>query len=250
MFIKSTHLNNYQNEEHYAFHTYVEELLDDPTLPVPKIGQQRTVYKSLLPKERQALDRVKKSAYTVQLDAADKARNKPILGFYKVSGGMLNHFNPEMSAAAYRVSVINDKFSGITRLPKERKTVAINKFLDALKAIMPDLVLLGLADWFTEIEAQNKGYVNLKKSQFAEKDDQITLKMKEVRVDVDDIYDTITDRINAYVTIEGDAEFGSFITKLNNRIDSFNLLLAQREGRNKKDDDETTEPTDNTETKK
>jgi len=107
-----------------------------------------------------------------------------------------------------------------------------------------------LADWFTEIEAQNKGYVNLKKSQFAEKDDQITLKMKEVRVDVDDIYDTITDRINAYVTIEGDAEFGTFITKLNNRIDSFNLLLAQREGRNKKDDDETTEPTDNTETKK
>jgi len=246
MFIKTTHLNNYQNEEHYAFHTYVEELLDDPTLPVPKIGQQRAVYKSLLPKERQALDKVKKSAFTARLDAANDARNKPIIGFYKVSAGMLNHFNPEVSAAAYRVSVVNDKFKGITRLPKERKTVAIHKYLDALKAIMPDLVLLGLADWYPEIEAQNNGYVNLKKSQFAEKDEQITLKMKEVRVEVDDAYDTIKDRINAYVTIDCDAEFGSFITKLNNRIYSFNLLLAQREGRKKKDDDEPTEPTEPT----
>lgn len=234
MFVKNVHLLILQNEEHFAFHGYVEELIEEATPAILKVESQFAAYKLLLPNERDALDQVQKSSYTKLLDDADAARDKPLMGFFKVVKGQLHHFNQAVSDAAYRVDIINDSFSGIVRLPYEKETVAVVKWLDKQKASMTDIITLGHPDWLVEVEAKNNGFVDLKKSRFAEKDEQTGLQMKLVRADVDDAYKAIIDRINAYITIDGDAQFATFVTKLNNRIDSFHLTLAQRQGRSKK----------------
>jgi len=236
MFIKRIHFVELQNEEHYGFHSYVDGLVEEATPSYLKIEPQAADYKLKLAIERTVLDVVRKSAYTIKLDEADSARDKPIRGFFKVVKGLLNHFDATIGEAAYHVDVINESFSNITRLSKEKQTNATLSYLDALKAANADIATLGLADWVTEIERTNTVYVELKKSSFDEKDLKPDTNMKAARVETDDSYDAIFSRINAFITIDGDAHYATFVTKLNNRIDFFNTAIAQRKGRAKKDD--------------
>lgn len=242
MFVKNAHLNDLQNEEHFAFHTDVDEVVTDAGPAVLKIETQYGVYKPTLTDERTALDQVQKSAFTKKMDIADVARDQPIRGFFAVVKGMLHHFNPTVSDAAYRIDVINESFSGITRLSKEKQTSATVSYLDALHVASADIVILGLRDWVTEIDAKNTAFVDTKKNRMNEKDDQTNLHMKDVRREVDAAYNAIVDRINAFITIDGDAKYATLVTKLNNRIDSYNNALAQRKGHAKKVIEATTAP--------
>jgi hypothetical protein len=42
-------------------------------------------------------------------------------------------------------------------------------------------------------------------------------------------------RINALIEVNGEADYAEFTTELNQRIDKYSKLLAQRKGRNAKD---------------
>lgn len=231
MFIKKINFASLQNEEHFQFHSYFDTLVNETGPEVLKVTAQYAAYKPLLVNERLALDVVLKSQYTSKIQLADTARDIPVQGFSKVVNGMTHHFNPSISAAAQRIKVIIDSFSGITRLPYENQTAATIKFVDELKAAKNDIVLMGLTDWLTEIEARNTAFDTLVKSRFMETDDRTTLRMKHVRIDADNGYIAITDRINAFITLNGDAGFAPFVKKLNNRIDTFTNAVALRKGR-------------------
>lgn len=231
MFIKKINFANLQNEEHFQFHSYFDTLVNETGPDVLKIVPQYAAYKPLLVNERLALDVVLKSQYTSKIQLADTARDIPVQGFSKVVNGMTHHFNPDISAAAHRIKVIIDSFSGITRLPYENQTAATIKLVDELKAVKDDIVLMGLTDWLTEIEVRNTAFDTLVKSRFTETDDRTTLRMKHVRIETDEAYNTITDRINAFITLDGDTGFAPFVNKLNNRIDSFTTAVAIRKGR-------------------
>ncbi len=47
--------------------------------------------------EKTVVDMAHKNSYTLRLDAAEKAHDKPIRGFFKTVKGMLRHFNPGMN---------------------------------------------------------------------------------------------------------------------------------------------------------
>lgn len=231
MFIKKINFVSLQNEEHFQFHSYFDTLVNETNPEVLKVAAHYAAYKALLVNERKALDVVLKSQYTAKIDLADAARDVPVQGFYKLVNGMTHHFNPTLSEAAQRIKVIIDSFSGITRLPYENQTAATIKFVDELKAANDDIVLLGLSVWLTEIEARNIAFDTLVKSRFMETDGRTTLRMKQVRSEVDDAYTAITDRINASITLDGEAVLATFVSKLNNRIDTFTNTVAQRKGR-------------------
>jgi len=53
---------------------------------------------------------------------------------------------------------------------------------------------------------------------------------------VDKAYTTIVDRINALIIVNGARGYTAFVNELNERVDKYNLIIAQREGRNSKGD--------------
>jgi membrane-bound ClpP family serine protease len=59
--------------------------------------------------------------------------------------------------------------------------------------------------------------------------------MKSVRNYVDSAYYAMTGRIGALMIIEGEAAYPNFVKEINQRIESYTKLLAQRRGRNHKD---------------
>ena len=62
------------------------------------------------------------------------------------------------------------------------------------------------------------------------------LKMKEVRKEIDEGYTTITGRVDALGIVNGTETYAPFVKELNKRVEKFNNTLAQRKGRNAKDD--------------
>lgn len=235
MFVKSIRLRDLQNEEHFRYHSYVDEVIDELTATLLKVEPQFADFKLKLAVERAALNQIQKSSFTAKVDAADVARDKPIRGFFKVVKGMLHHYNPTIAEAAYRVNLVNEKFSDITRLSNEKQTAATVSYLDALQTVSADIETMFQTGWVTEIDDTNKAFVALQNSRLGEKDVDTSPNMKESRHDLDAAYNAIIHRINAFITIDGDAQYAAFVTKINNRIDIFALALAQRAGRSKKD---------------
>jgi hypothetical protein len=243
MFIKKNHLLELQNDEHAGFHAYVDEYIAESNAVVLKVETQSADHKIKLAIEKSVLDLVQKNSFTARVNAADEARDKPIRGFFKVVKGMLHHFNPALAQAAYKINLINEKFSDVTYLTNEKQTSAEESYIAALKGAMADITTLGLTDWLTEIEATETAFLELVKSRNNEDDVKPVINMKAARVETDDSYNAIVDRINAFITIEGDANYVAFVTKLNNRIDQYSTAVAQRKGHAKKVD--TTVPVTN-----
>ncbi len=236
MNVEKIHLLVLQNEEHFGYMTYVDNLFAEANPTTLKVALQYAAFKSLLADERIALDQVQKSDYTAKLDLAEVARDIPIRGFFKVVKGQLHHFNPAVSDAAYRVDIINSNFSDITRLSDEKQSSAAISFTDALDAASPDITTLLMTDWVTEIKAKEAAYLVVKNQRLVESDGKTTLTMKDVRISIDEAYNTLINRVNAFITIDGDADYAALVAKINNRIGIFTLAVAQRKGRKKKDD--------------
>lgn len=230
MFIKKIHYVELQNEEHVSFHIYVDDYISEAGAAVLHVETQSADHKLKLGIEKSVLDLLQKNSYTVRVNAADDARDVPIRGFFKVVKGMLNHFNPAVAQAAYNINLIDERFKNLPGLSKEKQTSAEESYLSALKANMTDINILGLTDWVMEIEAKENAYLEMVKNRNSEDDLKPILKMRAVRLETDDTYKAIVDRINAFITIEGDANYISFVTKLNNRIDQYNNTIAQRKG--------------------
>lgn len=230
MFIKKIHSVELQNEEHVGLHNYVDDYISEEGAVILKVEKQSADHKLKLAVEKSVLDLVQKNTFTKRVNDADAARDKPIRGFSKVVKGMLHHFNPTVAQAAYNVDVINEKFSDVTYLSNEKQTTAEESYLATLKAAMADIITLGLTDWLTEIEATENAFTQLVKNRNNEDDLKPSTNMKAARVETDDTYNAIVDRINAFITIEGDAVYANFVTKLNNRIDQYNTAIAQRKG--------------------
>ena len=71
-------------------------------------------------------------------------------------------------------------------------------------------------------------------TRYTEESGKTMLQMKQVRTQIDASYRTITERINALILINGEADYANFVNELNQRIESYSVMLAQRKGRNAK----------------
>ena len=233
MTIKKIHLLLLQNEEHAGFNTYTQEYINQYGAATLNVTDQAADHKTKLDDEKSVLDLVQKNTYSERLNTAEDARDYPIRGFFKVVKGMLHHFNPVVEQAAANVDLINKNFSDITYLSDEKQTAATESYLAALQAAQADITTLGLTDWITEIKAKQANFELVVKSRNTEDDARPAFNMKAARIATDQSYKAIVDRINALITIDGDAKYAPFVTSLNNRIDQYNTSIAQRKGRNK-----------------
>ena len=234
MFIKKIYFHALQNEEHAGFNTYVADYISEAGAEALNVVAQAAEHKQKLAIEKSVLDLVRKNVYTQRVQVAEDARDKPIRGFFKIVKGMLHHFNPVVEQAAANINLINQKFSDICYLSDEKQTAATESFLAALKAAQADIETLGLTAWIAEIEATQNAFVELVKSRNTEDDQRPETNMKAARTETDKSYMAIVDRINALITIEGNAKYAAFVTSMNNRIDQYHTAIAQRKARTPK----------------
>jgi len=239
MEIETLHLTHLQNDEHYNFMLEVTQLIDDFTPKALKVENEYALLLPLVADEKTALHPIQASAFTVEVLKGDEARDTPTLGIFKVTDGLLHHFDPEIAQSAYRIKVVLDSFRGITRLPYAKQTAETIKLIENLKGpLAADVTKAGLTPWVAEIEAKNNAFINIVGNRYDELDSRTDLRMKDVRMKTDDTYRTIAKRIDALIVVEGEAAYAPFVSKLNLRIDSYNASIAKRAALNAKKVDE------------
>lgn len=226
-----------RNEEHFQFQTEFKDLVDLFTPATLDIEAAYAAYQPLYGNEAEALNVIRKSAVTSDIALADHQRDTTYRGLCDTVKGACKHFLPAKQEAAGRVQVVIDHFGNINTKPYDEQTAAINTFINSINTeCAADVATLGLEEWIAELQANNNSFEALMDERYSNEAGKTQLKMKEVRKEVDMAYNTITDRIDALGIVNGTETYAPFVKELNKRVEKFNNTLAQREGRNAKND--------------
>ncbi len=227
-----------RNEEHFQFQTEFNDLIIRFTAVLLGIEAAYAVYLLLYANEAEALDVIRKSAVTNEIADADHQRDNTYRGLCDTVKGAGKHFLPAKREAAGRIQVALDHFGNINTKPYDEQTASINTLvIDLNTDYAADIATLNLAEWITELQANNDAFEALMDERYSNDAGKTQLKMKEVRKEVDAAYHTITDRINALAIVNGVETYEPFMKELNKRVEKYNNTLAQRKGRNAKDDE-------------
>jgi len=238
MNISKIKFSRMRNGEHVQFHTEVTELIAVKTPAVLGVDAQYAIYKPLFDNEYEAFDLIRKSAVTGDIDDADALRDSINSGMNGIVKSALNHFDADVKKAANRVWVVLNSFGNISILSYDEETASIRKLSSELTAnYAADVQLLGLDGWLTELTNKNDAFDSLMKLRYTEGSGKTTLRMKPMRLEVDEAYRKISKRIDALIEINGEDAYKDFVLELNNRIDKYNNIIARREGSNSKKDE-------------
>jgi len=231
-------LSRLHHDEHFQFQTSLKNLLLTFSLLTMKLGMVFTNFQQLVDNEGIALDKVLKSTFTKQMEIADNRRDETFRGLCDAVKSGLKHFRADVRQAAERLQVLLDRYGNLAVKPDDGETGSLIALINDLNTTYAaDVALVGLNDWVAELNANNQAFDNLKNSRYTEETKRTQLIMKQERAKVDTVYHQMTDLINAYMLVEGEAAYADFVNELNRRIISHSNTLAIRQGLGAKDAD-------------
>ena len=243
MEILNTNLKNLRNNEHLNYMNEVKQLIAEQTAAALNIVNQTDLFLKALLQEEEAINPQLKSEKSDLLVDADARRDFTFRGMADAVQSACHHFKPDVRAAANKLQTeIFKPFGNIARLNFNEESTAIDSMCTDLKTnYAAECNLIGLNEWIEELENDNKNFKKTATERVDESSEKTQLKMKGVRTKVDETYKAVTKRIDALIELNGETDYKTFVTKLNIITDKYNKTLAIRRGRNKGDDDTTTE---------
>ena len=217
MKIEKINLLHLRNDAHFQFHTEFRDLVVQQNPLTLKIKPQFDSYLPLYNRVDDALKKIVKSEFTAKIHEADKARDEIYLGMAETVAATLRHFNPNVRQAAERLKILFDTYGNVVNKPLNEETSAIYNILQELKGkYTADAESIGITQWVTELETRNQTFEGLVKERFDETAARTTdIVMKQARAQLDDVYKTIVERINALAVVEGVASYEAFIKTMN-----------------------------------
>lgn len=235
MKIENLKLTNLRNDEHFQFQTEFKELVETYTVETLGIEDAFAVYLVVYINESQALDVVRKSAVTDDIAQADGLRDNTYRGLSDTVKGAANHFKPEKREAAERLMLLLGHFGNINAKSYDAQTASISALVNDLNTgYAADVATLKLEDWVAELQSNNAAFEALMDERYKDSSERTELKMKDVRTEIDAEYRTIAERIDALSVVNGPETYAPFVNELNARIERYNNTIAQRQGRNAK----------------
>lgn len=234
-------LSRFQNEVHYKFLSDFKGLITYYTPATLLIGAEYLFFLNLFADEGEALNFVRKSIYSDQLNEVDLKSNETLDGLEAAIMSGVKHYTPAVKEAAKSLKVLWDITGDIKTKAQKNKAGALLKLVADLKGLYSaEVAIVGLGGWVAELEADILAYNTVETNRYNEKENRTDLRMKEVRVDIDDSYRTITTKVNALIVVNGEAPYLEFVRKLNLHIDEYNNGLAMRKGRGNRPTNKTT----------
>jgi len=225
--------NNLRNEEHSMFHLDFTMLVTQYTPAALGIELKYPAYQSAFNLETAALNVVQASALTNEIFVADSERDNTVDGLTGTIKSALNHFNPEVRSAANRLMLLLDTYGNLTTKPYDQETASITKLVSELEGLYSaDVATLGVGGWVAELKKRNIAFDSLKNMRYNENSSKPQQNLKLARQETDTTYRAVVKRINALIEVNGDTAYAGFVTALNQRIEHYQLVLAQRQGRN------------------
>ena len=243
-----------RSDAHFQFHTEFKDLFGKTSAAtaVTQIAPLWAKYQELYNTEDEGLKKIRKSAITEQIQAADKARDDIFTGMAEQNKSLLKHFDTAKREAAGRLQIVFNTYGNVAVKSINEETSAIYNFLQDLRSdkYKADTAAAGLTDWANELEIRNKAFDTLVKQRDIETSGKTDVNLKEARGNLDVAYDEIADIIEAHILLgtDGKAVLEPVIVAFNPVIDRYIKLLNARHGKGGKvEEGGETEKTEQTE---
>ncbi|MCX6232869.1 MAG: DUF6261 family protein [Bacteroidetes bacterium] len=237
MKINNIHLVSLRNAEHYQFQTEFKNLVEKSTALALGIDARFQNYLSKYTEESEALVYITKNSQTDALVNADSHRDQIFRGLCDTVKAACNHFVPAKAEAAKKLMIIFDTYGNLTSEAYNEETAKINSLYKELNENhAAEINLLAITDWVEELKAGNLKFENIKNERYNEESAKTTLRMKQVRIEIDKQYQEIINLINALILVNGESQYKDFVTEMNHRIVNSKEIIAKRKAKSAKDD--------------
>ena len=232
MKIKRIDFRTFRNNEHFQCQTEFKALVEEfnpAALKIePLFGDS---YIPLYNAEDEALIKITKSTFTDERGDADRGRDQTFRGLVDTVNGALNHFDPDVQAAARRLKIVFDTYGNVAKLPLNEETSAIyNLVQDLYEKYSIEVGQVNIMPWVDKLKADNQAYEALVTGGYEEEAAKTELKAKETRTEVDVVVRQIIERVEALIVVEGETNYADFVRRLNLQFDRYANTLAQRQG--------------------
>ncbi|MDR2911113.1 MAG: DUF6261 family protein [Bacteroidales bacterium] len=239
MKIKKIDLSHLRNDEHFQFYTEFRDMIQNGTPESLKITAQFNAFMTLFGEEDQALHKIMKSALTADIELLDHRRDELFRGMADANLAALNHFTESVRTAARRLQIVFDTYGNVAAKTLNEETSAITNLIQELAGTyLEDTKTVGITDWASALNEANINFERLVKGRYDEDTQRTDLVLRQVRVQLDAAYRTITERIDALMLVEGGEFFEEFIRCLNTIIEKYRNTIAKRQGMKEAEDDE------------
>jgi len=229
MKIRGFKTHNLRNDAHFQYHTEFRDLVVAQGVEVLKIKPQFETYLLLYDRVDEAFKKIVKSELTVKIHEADKARDEIWAGMLDMNNAALKHFNPEMREAAARLKIVFDAYGNVAVKPLNEGTSVINSLLQEFQGkYAQEVSIVGIENWVSELRSRNSVFEALVKERFDEAASKSGIVLKKARAELDVVYRSIIERVNALIVVEGVEAYEVFARTLNVIIDKYSIRKPRR----------------------
>jgi hypothetical protein len=220
----------FRAEEHCEFMIVGRNLIVKYPVVQTLISPFYNEFVTLIVKEEELINLMRKSDYTKQIAEADHRVDRTLVGMRGVTFAALHHFDPATVEAAQSLLNRLDAFGRIARKSYEEEILNVNLLISDLQSAeyAAKASLVGLNPWIQELQTAENDFEHLLEQRNVETSRTPQGWIRDVRRDLDTVYRRIVDRIDAAATLEdGSTTYDEFIAELNARITYFNRHAHQ-----------------------
>jgi hypothetical protein len=219
------------NELNFQFHTENDELYTKYGINPLGIEIFINPFRTKLSDLDTALERIRKSADTDRIAVADDEFDRSFSGMHEYTRSCRNHFDPAVRRAAENLLVVFDHYGNIGKEAYRQELASSFNLLQDLRAKTADVAVLNLEPWMTAHEQAASALSALLNTRTGETSKQSDLNVRQVRKEIDAIYQQITDRIDAMINLHGKDFVIGFVAEYNAHAKEYKNKLAQHLGR-------------------
>ncbi|MDR1866106.1 MAG: DUF6261 family protein [Bacteroidales bacterium] len=229
---------NLRNAEHLQFVRSALQIFGKHNPDALGVRPQYDELLRLQQEEESAISVELGSALTREKDAADSYRDRrhSVLYHY-VKSFTYDETEGELFEAGWRILRIIMQVGNPTRLGDHAETTMLVKLKNELAPYHADLLLTGAQPLLDKLTAANDRFVALDEQCRNDKTQRPAGNVKAVRLKTDAVYLSMTDAINVFIVLHGEAPYAALAKDLNALAKDYATLLAQRKGRKPKDED-------------
>jgi hypothetical protein len=264
------------NEEWFNLHTDLAKMIKRFGSAAVGLGELYDAHEPLYQKADKLLQTIRKSIYTLDMEAADKKRGDVFKGFFSVVKGSQKQLDPAKNRAALKVFNLLDEYrkSILHGSYSEESAALYNLLQDLGGAYASDISLLGFADWVAALRQTEKDFLDARSERLDESFAKPKEKLRLVRSETDAVYtamlhvldarllaaglggDTVVNPEDLDTDAHGDGEHFepekhgnityNFVIEWNEALKKYRDLLQQRAGRRAKEKEDGDVSEDNT----
>jgi len=205
-------------EDFSQLQTELNQLASQYHPDIINLDKLYSVFLVLSRQEEEAMDVVRKSIATDQLELLDVERNAVFREFVDRVKSPSNQFNEIVHLSALRLEVLLDQYVDITRRSYDHKTTAFYKLIkETSDTYLTDVHMIGLAPWTLKLDHKNREFDALMKIRYDEVATRTGLQIEQVRMDIDAVYQNMSDQMNAQIKVNVAIKYEAFVKYLNQR---------------------------------